>query len=396
MANNDRRRRRPNQGSGSGRAKTPAKTPTVGQRRPAKTPTGRKAPQPDRRGDGAAYFLRDFTPHTGAVDPLRDRVRGSILWSAYGDSCGMPFEGQAPLAIHERNGGEWVEGLEVPGNNFSRYLGRGGWTDDTQLSICLMNAFIECGGNWDMDAIARHHVASFDIGPRGWGSSTRESVLKLKRGASWRKSGKPGGAGNGIPMKIGPVALSFGIRHAQEIKDGNFQYSELVNLARNIAVMTHRDSRAVVAGICHCILTVWAMNDVDPVERWDDLMNLLRRVEATLPDMGETISSRLDWIQRAGLGRDVEYFAHLYRTGCFVIESYPFSVATYLLYRANVVDGILAAVNAGGDCDTTAAIVGDLCGAEAGLGTEDRTLDLEQHNNLLGIADAFYDSAASD
>jgi len=119
-------------------------------------------------------------------------------------------------------------------------------------------------------------------------------------------------------------------------------------------------------------------------------------VEATLPDMGETISSRLDWIQRAGLGRDVEYFAHLYRTGCFVIESYPFSVATYLLYRANVVDGILAAVNAGGDCDTTAAIVGDLCGAEAGLGTEDRTLDLEQHNNLLGIADAFYDSATSD
>ena len=44
----------------------------------------------------------------------------------------------------------------------------------------------------------------------------------------------------------------------------------------------------------------------------------------------------------------------------------------------------------------SAAIVGDLCGAEAGLGTEDRTLELENHDLLLGAVDAFYDAVRTE
>ena len=77
-----------------------------------------------------------------------------------------------------------------------------------------------------------------------------------------------------------------------------------------------------------------------------------------------------------------------------MVESYPFAVATYLIHRSDVLEGVHAAVNAGGDCDSTAAIVGDLCGAEAGLGEEqaNRTLALEEHDLLLGTVDAFYDA----
>ena len=383
----DTRRRRGKPPTTPGR---PAKGPTLPPRRAAP-----QAPKVDSRQDGSRYFLgQDFVPDPTTPTDLQDRVRGAIMWSAYGDSAGMPFEGRAPLEIYRRNGGAWVTGLVKPGNNFSRYLDKGGWTDDTQLKIALMLAFLEGGSQWDMDLVARHHVRSADIGMRGWGGSTRESVMKLKRGTPWRQSGKKGGAGNGIPMKISPLALSYAVKYSADIKAGTFRYGELVSLARNIAIMTHRDTRAVLSGICHCILMIWAVNDVDPVDRWDDLMRLLRRVEDALPDMGESLTSRLEWIP-GNLHRDVEYFAHLYRTGCFVLESYPFSVATYLLYRSNVVEGTLAAVNAGGDCDSTAAIVGDLCGAEAGLGTEDRTLELEQHDNLLGLADAFYYASTS-
>jgi len=367
-------------------SKAKAKAPTIPPRKKD------EKPPPDPRQFGVRLFVEPYTP-VEDDDPVRDRVRGSFLWSAYGDSCGMPFEGQAPFQIYKRNGNDWVKGLRNPRNNFSRYLGRGGWTDDTQLKLAIMQSIIDCKGEVDMEDIGYHHARMYDAGPRGWGGSTRESVLRLKRGTPWRRAGKPGGAGNGIAMKIAPLGWLYGILHADDLKGGTFRYKALAENARDIAIMTHRDSRAVISGVVQSILVAWAMNDVDPLENWDRLMTLITRLEGIFPDEYDLLSERFEHIP-ANLDRGVEFFAHLYRTGCFVVESYPFAVATYLIHRKDVLEGVHAAVNAGGDCDSTAAIVGDLCGAEAGLGEElaNRTLALEEHDLLLGTVDAFYDA----
>ena len=383
-------------GKPPGKAKAPkAKAPTIPARKPDRAASGHNPPA-DPRSDGDRYFPIAFKPVKDDTDLVRDRVRGSFMWSVYGDSCGMPFEGQAPFAIYKRNGNDWVKGLRSPRNNFSRYMGRGGWTDDTQLKVAIMQSIIESDGVVDMDNIADHHCRMWREGPRGWGGSTRESVQRLLRGAPWQRSGKPGGAGNGIAMKIAPIGWMYGIKYSKELKDGSFRYKDLAENARNIAIMTHRDSRAVISGVVQSILVAWAINDIDPIANWDRLMTLIRRLEALFPEENDTLSERFEHIL-PNLGKGEEYFAHLYRTGCFVVESYPFSVATYLIYRNDVLGGIHAAVNAGGDCDTTAAIVGDLCGAEAGLGEEkeNRTLALEQHDLLLGTLDAFYDTVCA-
>jgi ADP-ribosylglycohydrolase len=387
------------------KAKVPAKGPTIatsaspkaapmsaGPKAASKAPTipTKQEPKEDPRKFGGRLFVENYKPSTDVLDPMRDRVRGAVMWSAYGDSCGMPFEGQAPFQIFKRAKG-WVDGLHDPSNNFDRYLSRGGWTDDTQLKLAILQSMIDCDAEIDMDDIAHHHVRMLDAGPRGWGSSTRDSVTRLKRGKGWKESGQVGGAGNGIPMKISPVGLKYGLLYGDEIKAGTFKYGGLARDCRNIAVMTHRDSRAVISGIIHSVLVAWAINDVDPLENWDRLVRMITRLEEHFPKEADTLSERFEHIP-ANLGKGPEYFAHLFRTGCFVVESYPFSVATYLIYRKDVVGGILAAVNAGGDCDSTAAMVGDLCGAEAGLGIEDRTLALEEHDNLLGTIDAFYDA----
>ncbi|OGZ87899.1 MAG: hypothetical protein A2561_01105 [Candidatus Staskawiczbacteria bacterium RIFOXYD1_FULL_32_13] len=361
--------------------------------RSATTPDlSKKETPPDLRGEGHRYFTKSYGPSSYPRDPVLDKFLGCILWGAYGDAAGMPFETIAPLDIYNRNGKAWVTGLTAPKNSFASFLKLGGWTDDTQLTIALMEAFVETG-SWDMNVIAKHHVRSLGIGARGWGGSTRESVMRLRSGVPWNKSGKPGGSGNGIPMKIGSAGLYFGMVYSDEIKAGTFKLSSLANIVKNISIMTHRDSRAVTAGIFQSILIALAMNDVDPMSKWDQIMDYTIKVEKQLPDMGETLSSRLEFIPD-NLHRDVEYFAHLYRTGCYVIESYPFSVACYLKYRKNAHEGVLAAVNAGGDCDTTAAIVGNLCGAEAGIGDDAMELvkDVEQYHNIVGLVNAFYNS----
>lgn len=373
--------------------KAPGKAPTFSGGTQASAPkmaSPGPTPREDPRKMGSKIFVEDYPVYDGDFDAVRDRVRGTVMWSAYGDSCGMPFEGQAPFQIFKRNKG-WVTGLEAPGNNFERYLSRGGWTDDTQLKLALLQSYIDCEAKLDMEDMAYHHVRMLDAGPRGWGSSTRDSTVRLKHGVSWRKSGAVGGAGNGIPMKVSIVGLKYGMLYRDEIKAGTFKYGELAGEVRNIAIMTHRDTRAVIAGVIHAVLVAWAINDVDPIENWDRLMKMILRLEEHFGKEDETLSERFSHIP-ANLHRGAEYFAHLYRTGCFVVESYPFSVATYLIYRKDVVGGTLAAVNAGGDCDSTAAMVADLCGAEAGLGIEDRTLALEEHDNLLGTIDAFYDT----
>lgn len=365
-----------------------AKAPTA----PAKAPT----PRADRRADGSQYFLGDYTPFPNIVDDLHSRFRGAFMWSAYGDACGMPFETKAPLEIFDRNGG-WVTGLTHPKNSFGAYLKSGGWTDDTQLKLAIMEAVLN-EGEVNMPAIAQGHVRIWDVGARGWGGSTRESVLKLKKGVPWQRSGKRGGAGNGIPMKVGVIGALYGIAYSTELKAGEWRtdsrnlYRDLAVDVRNIAVMTHMDSRAIVSGIVHAVLVAWAMNDIDPLEKWDDLMRMVDRLESIFPTTDVPLSSRLKFIE-PNIDRDVEYFAHLFRTGCFVVESYPFSVATYLLYRDKVMEGVLAAVNCGGDCDSTASMVGELCGAEAGLNPDPNcpTLGLEEHDLLLGAADAYYD-----
>lgn len=368
-------------------AKAPAKNPTL----PFKTTEAPKPPtiHYDPRKNGAKLFVESYSI-SPSKDPMLDRVRGTIMWSAYGDSCGMPFEGQAPFQIYKRAKG-WVTGLSTPENNFERYLSRGGWTDDTQLKLAIMQSYIDCDGVLDMEDMGYHHVRMLDVGPRGWGSSTRDSVIRIKKGIPWNKSGQVGGAGNGIPMKISIVGLKYGLLYGDELKAGTFQYGALAKECRNIAIMTHRDSRAVISGIVHAVLVAWAINDIDPIVNWDRLMTMIRRLEEHFPKELDTLSERFEQIP-GNLHRGAEYFAHLFRTGCFVVESYPFSVATYLIYRKDVVGGILAAVNAGGDCDSTAAMVGDLCGAEVGLGTEDLTLPLEEHDKLLGTIDAFYDT----
>ena len=54
-------------------------------------------------------------------------------------------------------------------------------------------------------------------------------------------------------------------------------------------------------------------------------------------------------------------------TNCFAMESVPFAIATFLRHPTDFRAGVLEAVNAGGDMDTTASMVGAMIGANCGL-----------------------------
>jgi ADP-ribosylglycohydrolase len=97
-----------------------------------------------------------------------DRARGALLGTFTGDALGMPFESASPGALPER-----LEMLEAR-------LGRGTYTDDTQMTIALAKSLLECGG-LDEEHLGRTFLAAYDP-RRGYGSGTRAVLALLSEG----------------------------------------------------------------------------------------------------------------------------------------------------------------------------------------------------------------------
>jgi poly(ADP-ribose) glycohydrolase ARH3 len=89
-----------------------------------------------------------------------DGARGALLGTFTGDALGMKFEGAPSAAIPER-----LDMLDAP-------LGRGTYTDDTQMTIALAESLLEHGGV-DEEALGRAFADAHDP-RRGYGSGTTE------------------------------------------------------------------------------------------------------------------------------------------------------------------------------------------------------------------------------
>ena len=90
-------------------------------------------------------------------------------------------------------------------------------------------------------------------------------------------------------------------------------------------------------------------------------------------------------------GTDTDYIARkiLPKTGSSVLESIPFVFATVSCHLDSFRDGVLAAVNAGGDTDSNAAMVGAILGALHGVSAipPEWIDDVEEVDEIIIIAD---------
>ena len=98
--------------------------------------------------------------------PSVDQARGALLGTFVGDALGMPFEGQPPAAIPRR-----LEMLDAR-------LGRGTYTDDTQMTIALAESLLE-RGRVDEDHLGGAFLTAYDP-RRGYGAGTRQVGLPTR------------------------------------------------------------------------------------------------------------------------------------------------------------------------------------------------------------------------
>lgn len=282
-----------------------------------------------------------------APDP--DRVEGVLLGAACGDALGVPYEfGSAPLEADEQP--------RMIGGGLGPYA-PGEWSDDTQMAVVVARVAADQGLREvaALDAVVDGWVDWLHGGATDVGTQTRQvlgAVAADGRAGSWSTSSAAAAAlhrrtgltaGNGSLMRAAPVALAF-------LDDP----TTLTLAARRVSEATHADDLAGDACVlwCHAIRRA-VLDGVVP-----DLAELV----AELP--GARREQWVAWIARAER-RPPSAFA----PNGYVVAALQ---AAWSAIRHPAGDGppvvasLAAAVHAGDDTDTVAAIAGALLGAAHG------------------------------
>lgn len=283
-----------------------------------------------------------------------DRVAGVLVGCACGDALGAGYEfGHVPDEIGMIGGGL---GDFAPGE----------WTDDTTMAVCIAQAAaqgLDLRDEAGLDAVTAGFRSWYDSGPADIGILTRSVLHAAGPGADGtgltaaaRHIYDSGGraAGNGSLMRTAAVALNH--------LDDPVAAAEA---ARAVSDLTHADSVAAEAcviwtlGIRHAVLTgtfegVRHALQYLPPERALEWVALLDEAQAHDPDYFD----RNGWVVQALQAA----WSAITRTPVPPLD--PQAGGFPAQHFAHALE---AAVRAGHDTDTVAAIAGSLLGARWGV-----------------------------
>jgi ADP-ribosylglycohydrolase len=257
----------------------------------------------------------------------------------------------------------------------ARNIPIGGTTDDTAATRAVARSLINCKGYDHVDC-AQEMIHAMNLSPFGWGKTTKNSLRAIEQylskhpdvGVKSYELPKPegDGCGNGVAMRIAPLALTFS-SFACETDRWNTVFQH--------GMMTHPDPRASSAAYAvACVIDALIGthdNSVDELVLLAGTLIACARMEkkcGIFDAYSETMTSQLRTIIIRHLTSE-DVLRNEIGTGCFSLQSVPFAigVATKPWNISDFRRGVLEAVNAGGDTDTTASIVGAIIGAHVGM-----------------------------
>jgi ADP-ribosylglycohydrolase len=301
---------------------------------------------------------------------LVDGAEACLMGVAIGDAMGMPVETLKRDAILAATGGKGITFFVDPIARRDWLVGMkaGATTDDWQLTRVVAESLIRTHGRFDVQDCANGHVEALKKSTFGWGGTTRIAIEDIRDGK--RVVGRdpippmpPGkGCGNGIIMKVAPLAISETIYY--ETFD-----DELWKSIKELGSITHPDIRASIAAfaVAYLLRTTFLM----------DYQNALKIDESNLPTMLRWLTREVQKIEREEqvttemLSQKLQNIesATSDPRGCgfHANDTAAFAIGMFYKYPQDFERGVLEAVNAGGDTDTAASIVGALIGANVGV-----------------------------
>lgn len=276
------------------------------------------------------------------------KFTGCLLGVAVGDALGRPIEAYPPQRLREEFGEirDFMPGdprLPLP-------LEAGQWTDDTQMTLDIVRSILRCG-KVDPADIAREFLADHEsAGIRFSGFTVKYSLMRLKRGIPWDRSGlgDEETQGNGSAMRVAPVGL-LDCRNLGRLPED----------ARLSSIITHKHPETVAGAIAVAYLVARAASgtlDIDTA--MDDTVAVIGPCR---------VSDNLRKAQTL-LAEDCPTADALLRIGTtgWVVHTVAAAAYCFLKTPDDFERSVIDAVMGGNDADTTAAITGGMSGAYNG------------------------------
>jgi ADP-ribosylglycohydrolase len=219
---------------------------------------------------------------------FENKVRRSMLWSAYGDAAGFITELASQDMVRRRVGETrvtrlvpWTRrvggkfGIDIP-------LPSGCYSDDTQLRLATSRA-IRGDGTFDVEVFAKVELPVWRVYALGGGTSTKAAAQALaKPNTQWCTNffqtnyvRYTDGGGNGAAMRIQP--------HVWSAPEARSKSDILRDIVRN-TIATHGHMRAIIGATFHglCLLHAIRKCSVPTPVDWVNVSKDLRSLDGII------------------------------------------------------------------------------------------------------------------
>lgn len=272
----------------------------------------------------------------------RDKIKGYIYGSAYGDALGQPLEFLNGKEIIKRYGEEGL-GEPLKGSNF---------TDDTKMMIAVAKGILKVR-NAELDImmnnVAQEFIQWLDDTGIAPGTTCLSACRNLQAGISWAKSGIVNSKGCGSAMRSGIIGLLF---------DNKKQVKEIAHI---VGEMTHGHPEADAAAQAAALLVFYAKTGIE-VSDYPSLLN------EDIGGIGKNFDNLVELavkLSREDSMTDSEALSKI-GEGWTGDEAVTMALYTIMKYPNDYKKVIRTVANITGDSDSIAAIAGGIMGVRVG------------------------------
>ena len=341
---------------------------------------------------------------------LQDRIRGSLIGGAIGDALGYPVEFISSFkAIQHQYGERGITRLDTNQSwlQAEDQKGKAVISDDTQMTLFtangllnakrlgipditgISNAYIEwyftqTGGNtcpYNDCWIARIPELNARRAPGNTCLTALSSILKMKMPENDSK-------GCGGVMRVAPIPLYAAV-------DGRIDIEDADRLAGDAAELTHKHPLGFIPAALMAHIIYRLACDIHPtqenlrcyiLEGLEEMRKLYKDCPNDVERMAELAERAIDLLDNGKTDLDN---IGLLGEGWVGEEALAIALFCALKHFDNFENALIAAVNHGGDSDSTGAVTGNILGAAIGYEAIPKFFldDLELHDVILHMAD---------
>jgi ADP-ribosylglycohydrolase len=319
-------------------------------------------------------------------DRLLGRIHGCLAGVALGDALGMPMAGWTPAEVRRRYGRVETLISPAPDHPLHGKLPLGSITDDTQLTMAIVDMILVDGAvtrRGMADRIVKWVAENNLLETRILGPSTKAAVQALMSGRDPSETGKAGTT-NGGGMKIAPIGI-INVNRATAKLVGDVEEVCMPTHCTGVAIAA---ASAVAAAVAEALRSNATINSVVSASRRAAKLGETCGAQLAYP----SVEKRIAMAARIARGKSPERAAEaLYdQIGGDIASSdaIPTAIGLFVAGGGDALKTIILTANMGGDTDTIGAMAGGIAGAYSGIDAfPKKMLDTVERVNHLGLAE---------